>query len=154
MHCRRTLQLILDGRYVQLIAHWEYGAIEKRRDYDELALIGVGEDGVVSFWSFTSDGKRSTGRLADVSDIHPEAVGFEAQMDAGLARAAYWPAEDGGYYWAVESRSKKGWNRFVEHHYQRRCDRTPELDYHPTFIFQLRGELPPNHILSSFKTCR
>ena len=117
VRCRRTLQPILAGRYVQLSAHWEYGAIEKRQEYDELALIGVGDDGVVTFWSFTSDGKRSVGRLADVSDIHPEAVGFEAQMDAGLARTAYWPAEDGGFYWVVESRSKKGWNRFVQHHY-------------------------------------
>jgi hypothetical protein len=118
VRCRRTIQYVLGGSYVQLTAHWEYGAGEKQRVYEELALIGAGDGGVVSFWSFTSDGKRSVGRLADVSDIHPEAIGFEVQMPAGLARMAYWPAEDGGFYWAVESRSKKGWNRFVEHHYR------------------------------------
>jgi hypothetical protein len=116
--CRRTLQPVLGGSYVQLTAHWHYGASQDQRIYEELALIGVGDGGVVSFWSFTSDGKRSVGRLADVSDIHPEAIGFESQMPAGLARQVYWPAEDGGFYWAVEARSKKGWNRFVEHLYQ------------------------------------
>ena len=34
-----TLQPILAGRYVPLTAHWEYGAIDKRQEYDELALI-------------------------------------------------------------------------------------------------------------------
>jgi hypothetical protein len=118
VRCVRTLLPILDGSYVQLTAQWEYGTGEAGRKYEELALIGAGDDGVVSFWSFTSDGKRSVGRLADVSDIHLEAVGFEAQMPAGLARQAYWPAEDGGFFWVVESRTKKGWNRFVEHHYR------------------------------------
>jgi hypothetical protein len=33
------------------------------------------------------------GAFADVSDIHPEAIGFEAQMPAGLTRMAYWPDE-------------------------------------------------------------
>lgn len=69
------------------------------------------------FWSFTNDGKRSQGRLADVSDIHAEAIGFEAQMPAGLARQAYWPDGDGGVHWMVESKNKKGWHRFTEHHY-------------------------------------
>ena len=72
---------------------------------------------MLSFWSFTSDGKRSTGALADVREVHPLAIGFEAQMPAGLARMVYWPAEGGGFRWAVESRTKKGWNRFTEHHY-------------------------------------
>jgi hypothetical protein len=85
--------------------------------YEELALFGVGPDGTLSFWSFTSDGKQSQGRLVDVSDIHPEAVGFEAHMPAGLARQAYWPHPEGGVLWAVEAKTKVGWKRFTEHHY-------------------------------------
>ena len=72
----------------------------------------------MSFWSFTSDGKRSEGVIADVSDVHPEAIGFEAQMPAGLARTVYWPDQEGGFHWAVESRNKQGWHRFTEHHYR------------------------------------
>jgi hypothetical protein len=79
----------------------------------------MGDNGVVSFWSFTSDGKRSMGRLADVTDIHPEAIGFEADMPGGLGRMAYWPAPDSGFYRVVESKTKKGWNRFVEHLYRK-----------------------------------
>jgi len=56
--------------------------------------------------------------VADVTDLHPEAVGFEAQMPAGLARMAYWPEEDGGFVWVVESKNAKGWRRFVEHRYR------------------------------------
>ena len=52
-----------------------------------------------------------------MTDLHPEAVGFEAQMPAGLARFAYWPEEGGGFVFVVESRNAKGWSRFVEHHY-------------------------------------
>jgi hypothetical protein len=76
-----------------------------------------GEDGTLAFFSFTSDGKRSVGRLADGSDVHPDAIAFEARMPAGLARMVYWPAEDGdrGFNLAVESRTKAGWNRFLVH---------------------------------------
>jgi len=92
------------------------------KTYEERALIGVGKGGAVTFWSFTSDGKNSSGVFADVTDLHPSAIGFEAQMDAGLARMAYWPDEedDGdGFRWVVESRTKKGWRRFTEHRYRR-----------------------------------
>jgi hypothetical protein len=111
--CTRTFTHVLDGAYIQLNADWEY----RQGGYRELALIGVGPDQKIQFWSFTSDKKQSHGRLADVSDIHPRAIGFEAEMPAGLARMAYWPAEQGGFHWAVESKSKKGWNRFTEHQY-------------------------------------
>jgi hypothetical protein len=74
--------------------------------------------GKLGLWSFTSDGKRSTGLVADVTDLHEEAVGFEAQMPAGLARMAYWPEEGGGSSWVVESKNAKGWKRFVHHHYR------------------------------------
>ena len=117
MTCYRTLESILDGKYIQLDVLWEFGPRGSGKGYREHAIIGVGDDGNVSFWSFTSDGKRSEGVLADVTDLHAEAVGFEAQMPAGLARMAYWPDPYGGFHWVVESKTKKGWNRFVEHHY-------------------------------------
>jgi hypothetical protein len=112
--CTREFAKVLDGKYVQLDVHWQYGD----SSYDELALIGVNRDKEVCFWSFTSDGKQSDGVLADVTDLHPDAVGFEAQMPAGLARMAYWPDPEEGFRWVVESKTKKGWNRFTEHHYR------------------------------------
>ncbi len=116
VRCTRSFTSILGGTRIQLLARWEFGP---KKAYEELAIIGTNDDGVVSFWSFTSDGKRSTGTLADVTDVHPEAVGFEGQMPAGLARMIYWPDVDGGFRWAVESKNKKGWHRFTEHHYSR-----------------------------------
>ena len=115
MRCRRTFAPVLGGNFVQLTAAWEFGAFT----YEEHAIYGPRADGALAFWSFTNDGKRSEGVLADVSDVHPDAVGFEAQMPAGLARMAYWPDGAGGFHWAVESKNKKGWNRFTEHHYRR-----------------------------------
>jgi hypothetical protein len=112
--CTRTFTKVLDGAYVQLTADWEY----ESGSYKEIALIGVGPERKVNFWSFTSDKKQSQGELADVSDIHPDAIGFEAQMPAGLARMAYWPDDTAGFHWVVESKTKKGWNRFTEHHYK------------------------------------
>jgi len=76
------------------------------------------QDNVLTFWSFTSDGKNSRGALASGTDIHAEAICFEAQMPAGLARMIYWPNPEGGFNWAVESKTKKGWNRFTTHHYK------------------------------------
>lgn len=113
--CARTFTPILGGTRIQLMAQWKF----EKGTYEELAIIGPDAEGKIAFWSFTSDGKSSTGTLADVTDIHPQAIGFEAQMPAGLARMVYWPDEDGGYNWAVESKNKKGWNRFTEHHYKR-----------------------------------
>ena len=113
--CIRTFTPILGGTRIQLTAQWKF----EKGMYEELAIIGPDAEGKIAFCSFTSDGKSSTGTLADVTDIHPEAIGFEAQMPAGLARMAYWPGEDGGYNWAVESKNKKGWKRFTEHHYKR-----------------------------------
>jgi len=122
--CVRHFERVLGDSYLRLDAEWRIGGTGTKGDqpkiYRELAVIGIGDDKKVWFWSFTSDGKRSQGHLTDVSDIHPEAVGFEAQMPAGLARQAYWPDDDGnGFHWAVEARSKKGWKRFTSHHYTR-----------------------------------
>lgn len=115
VQCTRTFTQVLGNKYVQLNALW---LTQGRNPYEEIALIGVRADGKVCFWSFTSDGKQADGHLADVSDVHPEAFGFEAQMPAGLARMVYWPDDENGFHWAVESKTQKGWNRFTHHHYQ------------------------------------
>ena len=117
MKCTRKFELILGCNYLLLSARWEFGGSSGA--YEEMAVIGAGDDKQVSFWSFTSDGKRSNGTIADVTDLHAEAVGFEADMPAGRARMAYWPDEDGGISWVVESKTKKGWRRFVLHHYKK-----------------------------------
>ena len=111
MKCTRTFTTF-GTQYVQLLATWRHAKFA----YDELAIYGV-KDGTICFWSFTSDGKRSEGKLADGADVHPQAIAFEAQMPAGLARMVYWPNDAGGFYWAVESKTKKGWNRFTMHRY-------------------------------------
>ena len=118
--CVRDYAKFGDG-YVRLDADWVFKAAkdEARRSYREICLFGPGNDGVLTFWSYTSDGKKSQGRLADGTDVHPAAVCFEAQMDAGLARQVFWPDEGEGLRWAVEARNRKGWNRFTEHHYRR-----------------------------------
>ena len=57
---------------------------------------------------------------AKAADLPRGAIVFEAQMDAGLARQAYWEGpEPGTMVWVVESRRKQGWNRFTEHLYRR-----------------------------------
>jgi hypothetical protein len=112
MTCTRTFMPVLAGKYIELRAEWRFG----KSLYEEFALYGV-HAGKLTFWSFTSDGKRSQGQIADGKDVHPEAICFEAQMPAGLARMVYWPREDGGFTWAVESKNKKGWHRFTEHLY-------------------------------------
>ena len=119
IRCTREFELVLGGHYLMLNARWEFGPVGGGGAYKELAIIGVGDEREVCFWSFTSDGKRSNGVIADVTDLHPEAVGFEAKMPAGLARMAYWPVDDGGFCWVVESKTKKGWKRFVQHQYQK-----------------------------------
>jgi hypothetical protein len=113
LNCTRIFESILSGNYIQLTAIWNFSG----KSYHEHAIIGMDND-KLSFWSFTSDGKKSNGNLADGTDIHPEAICFEAQMPAGLARMIYWPNLEGGFNWAVESKTKKGWNRFTQHHYK------------------------------------
>ena len=113
--CTRVFEPALGGNYIQLSASWDFG----KQAYKETALFGI-RDGALSFWSFTSDGKHSQGTLSDGSDVHPEAICFEALMPAGIARMVYWPNEEGGFNWAVESKNKKGWNRFTQHHYRKK----------------------------------
>jgi hypothetical protein len=131
VRCTRAFEKVLGGYYVRLGARWEFqpsgSKIEEQgtdspaqggRVYEEVALIGAGDGGKVCFWSFTSDGKRSQGNVADATDLHKDAIAFEAQMSAGFARMAYWPDGGEGFFWAVESKTAKGWRRFVEHHYR------------------------------------
>ena len=110
--CTRTFHPVLSDKYIELKARWEFS----EGVYEEYAIYGF-HDGKISFWSFTSDGKKSDGTLADGSDIHPEAICFEANIPAGLARMTYWPHEKEGINFAVEAKTKKGWSRFAEHYY-------------------------------------
>ena len=112
--CSRSFEYILDKKYLKLEVLWKL----KAKDYLDHTLIGLNEKKEICFWSFTSDGKNSQGILTDVSDIHPDAIGFVAEMPAGTARQAYWPDEEGGFFWVVESKTKKGWNRFVKQQFK------------------------------------
>lgn len=115
LKCTRTFaKLGGEGKWITLIGDWDFGG----KHYIEQAVYGVDDDGKLAFWSFTSDGKRSEGHIADGTDVHADAICFEAQMPAGLARMVYWPGENGTMNWAVESKTKKGWNRFTSHNYK------------------------------------
>lgn len=116
LRCTRTFRLVLGGGWVQLEARWAMGPGSA---YEETALFGRGADGRLAFFSFTSDGKRSEGGIADGADVHPQALAFEADMPAGRARFVYWPEAENKLGFAVESCTKKGWNRFVKHTYRR-----------------------------------
>ncbi len=100
--------------YIRLDAIW---AQPGGKTYEEMALFGKDRSGDLAFWSFTNDGKQSQGAPVDGSDVHPQAIAFAAEMPAGTARFLYWPHESEGFYFAVESKTKKGWNRFLRHHY-------------------------------------
>lgn len=114
MQCTRSFRP-LGKCWIELDARWDES---EDQPYREIALFGTSQEGGLGFFSFTSDGKRSEGRQADCSDVHPGALAFEAQMPAGLARAIYRPDETGkGFHFAVENKSKEGWNRFLSHHY-------------------------------------
>lgn len=112
LRCTREFTSVLDGKYMQLNTDWRFA----KSSYTEIAIFGV-DDGMLTCWSYTSDGKHSIGVLTSAADIHADAICFEAHMPAGVARQVYWPDGEGGFHWAVESKNKKGWNRFTEHHY-------------------------------------
>ena len=97
--------------WVRLTASWTL----PDRDYVEVAFYGATADGTLGFYSFTNDGKHSQGRLADGSDVHAQAIAFVARFPAGTGRMIAWPRDDGapGFDFAVESQTKKGWNRFL-----------------------------------------
>ena len=58
--------------FVRLDAGWDMGP---RGVYREVAFFGKSDDGALAFWSFTVDGKRSTGILSDASDVHRDVAG-------------------------------------------------------------------------------
>jgi hypothetical protein len=112
--CERRFDEVLHRRYVQLVVTW----ILPGRSHEELALFGIDAEGVLRMWSFTSDGKQSTGVAARADDLPQPNVAFEADMPSGRARFAYWP-EDEGVRFVVEARTDSGWTRFLEHRYVR-----------------------------------
>ena len=118
--CTRTFSYLHREKWIILDANWEFVG---DKHYVEHAVIGLDSNGQVTFWSFTSDGKRSHGVLSKAPDIHVEAVAFEAEMPAGLARMTYWPEDETTMNWAVESKTKKGWNRFSQHRYAKVQDK-------------------------------
>src|SRR5262245_25293215 len=74
-NCIRSFRTMLGGKYIELKATWEFS----RSTYEEQAVFGF--DGkTLTFWSFTSDGKRSQGQLSKATDVHKDAICFEAQM--------------------------------------------------------------------------
>uniref|UniRef100_UPI004047CD60 hypothetical protein n=1 Tax=Roseivirga sp. TaxID=1964215 RepID=UPI004047CD60 len=111
--CIREFQYQKGNAFIIQEVTWNLGD----KSYDDHTIIGLNTEKIISFWSFTSDGKNAYGNLCDVSDIHPLAIGFEAEMPGGTARQAFWPDDTSGFHWVVESKTKKGWNRFVEQHY-------------------------------------
>ncbi|UMY64483.1 MULTISPECIES: hypothetical protein [unclassified Flavobacterium] len=113
--CTRHFAYTLGGTFIEMRVNWTF----ETKSYEETALFGIKDD-APTFWSFTSDGKQSQGTLSDGTDVHPQAICFEAQMPAGIARMIYWPGEEGTLNWAVESKTQKGWNRFTEHRYKRK----------------------------------
>jgi hypothetical protein len=113
--CTRTFSAF-GKAWIHLEAVWNLGP---GGDYRESAYFGAFPDGSLGFYSFTNDGKHSEGRLADGSDVHSAAIAFEAQMPAGLARMIYWPLTSGdGFNFAVESRTRQGWNRFLKQEFR------------------------------------
>ncbi len=112
--CLRVFEPALNGRYIQLDCLWQF---THGKNYSERCLFGINHEKTLSFWSFTSDGKQSSGWQDRADDVHPDALCFSADMPGGRARQIYWPGEDGDLRWAVESRNKKGFNRFVDHSY-------------------------------------
>ena len=116
MRCTRSFRDFGKG-WIELDARWDMGA---RGTYREIALFGAGASDALAVFSFTNDGKRSEGRLTDGTDVHSQAVAFEAKMPAGTARMIYWPVEDGapGFHFAIENKVKAGWNRFLRQTYR------------------------------------
>lgn len=80
--------------------------------------VGPGPDGVLTFWSSTSDGTKNSGRLSVAKDNPPNSVCFEAEIRMGLARQVFWSDGGDGMHGKVESRTKMGLRRLAEHHYR------------------------------------
>jgi hypothetical protein len=112
--CERLFAPVLNAKFIELRATWRLPS----KSYEEIALFGANRDGQLAFWSFTADGGCSSGPSSQAPEVHPQCVCFEAKMPAGLARMLYWPHENEGFWFAVESRTKKGWRRFIHQHFK------------------------------------
>jgi len=88
LRIERVFTRVHGGRWVRLEVRWAFA----EGVYEETAMFGRRADGTLGYWSFTSDGKHSEGWLAEAPDLPAQAVAFEAEMPAGRARQAYWPA--------------------------------------------------------------
>lgn len=110
--CQREFTRILDGKFIRLEANWSIG--DGAKTYQEIAHYGLNRSKLPAFWSFTSDGGHSEGLLADVSEMAPGAMGFEAEMPSGLARFGFWP-EEHQMIWAAEAKTKRGWSQMIRH---------------------------------------
>jgi hypothetical protein len=109
----RSLRPVLGKGWLESRVVWQFG----ERSYEERAFYGITREGELAFWSITSDGKQSHGVRVDAPDLPAGAIAFQAEMPAGTARMSFWPDPHEGFRWAVESRNRKGCNRFSEHHY-------------------------------------
>jgi hypothetical protein len=111
--CERRFERALHGSYVELRAEWRLpGGM-----YDEVTLHGYDRDGELRFWSFTSDGRQTTGWRVTADDLPHPGIAFAADLPAGRARFAYLAPPEGGLLYVAESQTARGWNRFVEHRY-------------------------------------
>lgn len=106
LRVERVFTRVHGGRWVHLEVRWAFA----EGVYEETAMFGRRSDGTLGFWSFTSDGKHSEGWLAEAPDLPAEAIAFEADMPAGRARQAYWPAPavEGGQRGASGERDAHG----------------------------------------------
>ena len=114
--CTRHFELILNNKWLSLRAVWTYDD-PKRDPYEEHCLIGAKDKTTLGFYSFISDGSHSEGILTEATDVHPEALCFEAEMPHGRARQIYSAGADGALLWQVERRVKAGWSPIVTHTY-------------------------------------
>jgi hypothetical protein len=114
--CERRFDRILGGRHVQLIVTWTF---PDGRASEELALFGVDGENELRMWSFASDGRQAQGRLLEPWDLPRPNLAFEVETPGGRSRFAYWPDRRlGGIAYVVESKTRGGWSRFVDHLYK------------------------------------
>ena len=113
--CRRRFSRILGGRHVQLDTHWEYVSSE----YDELTIFGPDEVHGLQYWSFSSNGEQTAGHLISAGGPPEQAVVFDSLAPVSRLRYSYWLIGASGVVaFVVESKSRAGWTRLLEHHYR------------------------------------
>ena len=101
---------------MQLIVTW---AFPDGRASEEVALFGVDGENELRMWSFASDGRQAQGRQLEPWDLPRPNLAFEVETPGGRSRFAYWPDRRlGGIAYVVESKTRAGWSRFVDHLYK------------------------------------